>query len=230
MEKRESKSGRKPLSHPGKRQAFGDRIKAAALALCITLGLFAWLPFMVADIPPKKVLSAKYAVRFYEILPENHSKEEKKTDSTEEVPEQQEEKNEPVTMEALPVLSDTTIKKAVSAKSPISSLPGTSIPESGEQGRKKTLLPDPDSNFMPRAISRENPRYPPSARRKGIEGRVLVGFYVDSRGKTRDISILEADPPGIFDESVLKAVASWRFEAGKEGRLEVPVHFSLKGP
>ncbi|MGQ9685815.1 MAG: TonB family protein [Thiobacillaceae bacterium] len=48
------------------------------------------------------------------------------------------------------------------------------------------------------------PVYPEQARSRGIEGSVVVEVHIDETGRVRDIQILEADPPGVFDAAVLE--------------------------
>lgn len=67
------------------------------------------------------------------------------------------------------------------------------------------------------------PHYPFSARRKGIEGYVTVRFLVDRMGKAREITILDAKPPGIFDRAVQKTVPRWRFKPGKKAGQPVDI-------
>ncbi len=55
------------------------------------------------------------------------------------------------------------------------------------------------------------PVYPPRARRRGIEGRVLVEFTISETGAVEDPEILEAEPPRIFDRAVLRAIRRWKF-------------------
>jgi len=40
---------------------------------------------------------------------------------------------------------------------------------------------------------------------------------VDAAGRVSRVTILESNPPGIFDESVLKALPSWKFTPGELG-------------
>lgn len=72
---------------------------------------------------------------------------------------------------------------------------------------------------IPMAIFKMKPIYPYRARRLGITGKVDVKFLVDENGYVSNIKILKSTPPGIFDESVHKALASWRFSPGElDGR------------
>jgi protein TonB len=42
----------------------------------------------------------------------------------------------------------------------------------------------------------------------------VVSYAVTASGEVEDARVVEADPPGIFDEAALKAVRGWRFNAG----------------
>jgi TonB family protein len=46
-------------------------------------------------------------------------------------------------------------------------------------------------------------RFPLRARLAGISGRVMLEVWVDETGKVSDAKILEADPPGYFEEATL---------------------------
>jgi len=86
---------------------------------------------------------------------------------------------------------------------------------------------------QPRVVSRVPPKYPYSARKKHIEGRVVVRMLVTSEGKPIDLSIEASDPPGMFDDASLEAARRWRFKPGRyEGRdvdtwVLLPFNFSL---
>jgi periplasmic protein TonB len=64
------------------------------------------------------------------------------------------------------------------------------------------------------AVSRMPPVYPLNARRSGIQGWVTVRFIVNEQGRVKEITIREAEPPGVFDESVIRCVGAWRFQPG----------------
>lgn len=66
----------------------------------------------------------------------------------------------------------------------------------------------------PVAISKRPPAYPLRARREAIEGRVEIELLVNDRGGVDDVRIIEAQPPGVFEESVKQTVPGWRFKPG----------------
>jgi protein TonB len=83
-------------------------------------------------------------------------------------------------------------------------------------------------------IARTPPLYPLRARQRGTEGWVMVRLLVDEQGNVADISILEANPVGVFEESVLRCVRRWRFRPGTvagqpvKAQVETTVKFALE--
>lgn len=61
------------------------------------------------------------------------------------------------------------------------------------------------------------PIYPRTALHDGVEGHVLVRFTVSDAGTVTDVRILEADPPDVFERSVLRAASRYRFDATGHG-------------
>ena len=63
------------------------------------------------------------------------------------------------------------------------------------------------------------PEIPPRAIQKGITGRVTLSMLVTSEGNVSDVKVVEAQPPGVFEESATAAVRQWRFQPAQyEGR------------
>jgi protein TonB len=60
-------------------------------------------------------------------------------------------------------------------------------------------------------VSGSGAPYPAQARSDGIEGYVVVRYDVDETGRVTNLSVAESEPPGVFDEAALKAVAAWRY-------------------
>jgi protein TonB len=78
------------------------------------------------------------------------------------------------------------------------------------------------------------PVYPAPARTRGIEGWVKVAFIVDETGRVGDITILDAKPKDLFDQSVERCVRGWRFKPGTvegipvKAKVETVVDFKLE--
>lgn len=70
--------------------------------------------------------------------------------------------------------------------------------------------------------------YPESAKKKGIEGKVLVSFVIDTNGEPTDIKILQSLDPSCDAEVIrlIRAMPNW-YPAQKEGN---PVRMELKLP
>jgi len=56
-----------------------------------------------------------------------------------------------------------------------------------------------------------SPDYPQSAVAQQISGSVTLEYTVDTRGEPRDIHVVEATPPGVFDQAATNAVKHWRY-------------------
>lgn len=63
-------------------------------------------------------------------------------------------------------------------------------------------------------LGRVPPIYPMAAKRSGLQGWVKVKFIVNEQGAVAHISIVEAKPASIFDQSVYRCVSKWRFKPG----------------
>lgn len=83
-------------------------------------------------------------------------------------------------------------------------------------------------------LTRIPPVYPMMAKRRGIEGWVCVRFMVDEDGRVDKVTVVKSQPPGTFDQSVIRCVSGWRFKPGTvEGmpvktRAETTIRFTLE--
>jgi TonB family protein len=73
------------------------------------------------------------------------------------------------------------------------------------------------------------PDYPRSASARRLAGWVDVAFTVKQSGKTEDVRVVSAEPPGVFDDAALAAVRRWRFADAGVGtapiRSQIRVRF-----
>lgn len=83
-------------------------------------------------------------------------------------------------------------------------------------------------------LGRIPPVYPTAAKRRGVHGWVKVKFVVNEQGAVERMTIVDAKPPGVFDQSVIRCVSKWRFKPGTvEGLpvkawVETTVRFELE--
>lgn len=90
---------------------------------------------------------------------------------------------------------------------------------------------------LPVLIHGPDPPYPLEARRKRIEGTVLIAVLVDERGDVADCRIALSSGYGPFDAAAMEtARARWRFRPATQGRedvprwVRIPVRFHLRAP
>ncbi|MBV8343209.1 MAG: energy transducer TonB, partial [Gammaproteobacteria bacterium] len=69
------------------------------------------------------------------------------------------------------------------------------------------------------------PEYPPVALADHVSGSVTLTFTVDTKGDTRDIEVVEASPPHVFDRAAINAVKHWHYAPMlvNGAAVEVPV-------
>lgn len=67
-----------------------------------------------------------------------------------------------------------------------------------------------DMDIVP--LVRVNPRYPPRAQSRGIEGWVHLRFTITPQGTVTDVQIVDADPKGYFERSAKRAVGKYKYK------------------
>ena len=67
----------------------------------------------------------------------------------------------------------------------------------------------------PKPIARGAFKYPPSAKKNGIKGYVVLSVLVETDGSVNQVQVLESNPSGVFDASALQGIRSWQFEPAK---------------
>jgi TonB family protein len=73
----------------------------------------------------------------------------------------------------------------------------------------------------------KNTEYPKKARRKGIEGMVIVKFVVDRDGSVGDVTVLRGAHP-LLDEEALRVTSSFPpFTAGRQRNKPVKVSYTM---
>lgn len=95
-------------------------------------------------------------------------------------------------------------------------LPPHTDPPTGPQGPVMS-----DGDALP--VVKVTPVYPTRAAERGIEGHVLVEFTIDKLGRVVDVSIVDADPRGVFDRAALKAVERFRYKPRVVNGKAIPV-------
>jgi TonB family protein len=82
------------------------------------------------------------------------------------------------------------------------------------------LAIEPGPNLEAQAIKRVSPNYPPLAKLKKIEGKVMVKLTLDSEGMVTTVEFLDGN--GLFKPASIEAAKKWTFkktQAGKSGHI-----------
>jgi periplasmic protein TonB len=82
--------------------------------------------------------------------------------------------------------------------------------------------------------SNRKPDYPQEARRRGLQGKVLLRVEVSAQGMPLSVAVATSSGYGALDQAALAAVERWRFTpatrdgAPVAGAAEVPIQFRLE--
>jgi protein TonB len=77
-------------------------------------------------------------------------------------------------------------------------------------------------NEMPRLITESRIPYPPEAKKKGIEGPVVIEIIVDSKGNVKAPKLISGPGSGL-NEAALQAILKFKFTPAKIGEKLVAV-------
>ncbi len=78
-----------------------------------------------------------------------------------------------------------------------------------------------------------SPDYPFSARRRGIQGRVVLRLEVDDQGRPTRIDLIDGSGDSALDQAALECVARWRLRPARlngraiPGSVTIPISFRL---
>ena len=74
------------------------------------------------------------------------------------------------------------------------------------------------------------PEFPSKALTQRVSGSVTIEYIVDTNGDPRDVRVVEATPPGVFDHAAIAAVKHWHYEpvVANGAPVEVPVRTAIR--
>jgi protein TonB len=209
-------------------------IWGTAAALGLNLMLFAVMPHLLHPVPDKpvfqQVVSHVNVIRFRQT--ETPVKRQ-----TEKPPEPPRKQKPPEATLNKPLKARLTLPFAINPRLPDGpdtlSLPSMPPESFMADGLADTFSAgDLDSPLT--VLTRIPPIYPLLAKRRGVEGWVRVRFVVNEDGRVDKVTVVKSQPPGIFDQSVIRCVSGWRFKPGTvEGmpvktRAETTIRFTLE--
>lgn len=83
-------------------------------------------------------------------------------------------------------------------------------------------------------LDNPKPAYPPLARRRGEEGKVLLRVFVDADGRPGKVELQRSSGSPRLDEAALSTVSRWKFIPARQGNeavaawVQVPIVFKLE--
>ena len=182
-----------------------------AFALVVALDLHLLIIFLVPIVPPKHnqhqplVLEARILPP--KITPPAISKPAlAKPKPIQSEPEVSSEPASPVVQEATQAKPESMSQPTVSVPSEGASwLPSLDIPLISDP----TYYPAGQVEVRPEALDEIRPVYPEAA--GNIGGVVILLLLIDETGAVREVTVEEANPPGVFEESAINAFKNARF-------------------
>ena len=92
-----------------------------------------------------------------------------------------------------------------------------------------------DTEWTPaKVLHNPEPRYPVQARRRGLQGEVVLEVQILANGQPGEIDIVAGSGHALLDQAALAALRDWRFQPARQGgravsaTLHVPVRFELR--
>jgi protein TonB len=79
------------------------------------------------------------------------------------------------------------------------------------------------------AVYRVAPAYPLAARRRGLEGSVLLRVRFDAEGRPEEVVVKTGSGSEMLDSAAREAVSRWRFGGAAAGSVDAPITFRLRG-
>jgi protein TonB len=74
-----------------------------------------------------------------------------------------------------------------------------------------TVMSEETVDSKPQVMHRAEIAYPLGAAKEGIKGYVVVHLLIAKDGSVKLAKVLEAEPPGVFDTTVIDNIRDWRF-------------------
>ena len=90
------------------------------------------------------------------------------------------------------------------------------------------------ADSRPYFLQNPKPVYPIAARRRGMQGIVLLNVEISHEGYVKDIEVIKTSGYRALDRSAIKSVRKWRFIPAKIAQknvpsvMEIPIRFILK--
>jgi protein TonB len=85
-----------------------------------------------------------------------------------------------------------------------------------------------DLDIFPQPLNRVEPVYPQTALAREIGGSVVLLLLIDESGRVTDVSVVDASPQEVFEESALRALAATTYAPAQKGGRAVRSRILVK--
>jgi TonB family protein len=128
-----------------------------------------------------------------------------------------------------PFFSADYYPDAVSPVAKDDSLPNTSTPaDSIDQDSSERVYKVGEEGVTPPHLKKgSDPEYTDNARRRKIQGTVVLQCIITSTGTTRDVSVTRSLEPGL-DKQAVETVRDWQFDPGTKDGSPVSVKVTIE--
>lgn len=140
-------------------------------------------------------------------------------------------KPEPRQLLQAQAVAERTMEQAPEATPPVAPAPPVAVAEP-PKATPEPVVEAP--RFNAAYLNNPPPAYPLAARRRGMEGRVMVRAEVLADGTCSRVELKQGSGYEPLDQAALEAVRKWRFIPAKKGSqavtawVEVPITFKLE--
>ncbi|MCK5340230.1 MAG: energy transducer TonB [Desulfobulbaceae bacterium] len=169
--------------------------------------------------PPPALKEKSVAAKQFESVPQKKIVPAKKIHSP----------KQPVSATETPIKQETVIDRALPEPAPVHNKSlQTEERETTQKTLTKVLVIPPQYSRNPA------PPYPRIARKRRLQGTVMLQVLVDADGNPSEIKPISSSGHGILDKAALTAVQKWTFSPGtRDGEnvemwVQVPVRFHLR--
>ncbi|MDR9827256.1 energy transducer TonB [Vibrio sp. FNV 38] len=185
----------------------GRLLLAGPPALLITLSLFVFMSWMV-DTSHRNTPDASEGVSFNMVMVENEQDVQRRKRSAPEKPQTPEMPQETPLAQSDELASNLNMmdQPSLNLDTSVSGL-AINAPSFTDFAVNQQVMP----------LYRVEPRYPPNALRRKLEGYVVMQFTIDPTGKPTDIEVIEANPSRVFEREAQRALKSWKYQPRVEG-------------
>lgn len=174
------------------------------VAIVVGLGLFTLMQWMIAaDAIFEKPDPNRTYLNFVRV------------EQSDEVRTKERQVNEPPPPEAPPETPDLSNQMANLNPNLNMNMPSIGIPINSGDGpflgalQQGNGMAGFDTDVIP--VVRVPPAYPRGAKQAGIQGQVTMAVTINPDGTVSGVSVLESDPPRLFDQAAMTAMKRWKF-------------------